>query len=314
MNATYFYKKNLVPTPKNLCGSKYKEKKMFLESRVVVSLISIIILFLSFIASFKHQNATIFFVGLIVSLLINKCETVVPTMKKFFATSDTTTETSGSDKNSQSVPVIPQSKPLEPMKPMDVPNPPPVSLKKSNESIVTVPVPKAKVMEATNTKKTTTTKQDTKIPDGLTFHKPEVRHMNADASKPIPPEVAQRLVTNSIQYAANRNQQRAVYSFGRPLIHEVAQGKASALSATPDFVTFGNVLVGNLRTKNEPTPDVYLKTKPEQNPELLKLTSNPNLIPSSDYFPNCKSGGLGGNETIDADPRDKLRCRFPGIY
>ena len=152
------------------------------------------------------------------------------------------------------------------------------------------------------------------MPEGLTFSKPDVKHMNADASKPIPPEVAQRLVTNSVKYATNRNQQRAVYSFGRPLINEVTDGKASLLSASPDFVTFGNVLVGNLRLPNEPTPDNHLKTKPEQNPELLKLTKNPYLIPSSDYFPNCKSAGLGNNETIDADPRDKLRCRIPGIY
>lgn len=298
---------------------------MFLESHVVVSLISIIILFLSFIASFKHQNATIFFVGLIVSLLINKCETVVPQMKKFFAVSDPKTE------DTPKLPVVPQYEPVKPMEPAtnkDVPTPP-MFTKKPVEPILpvapvapvvtptknNVPVPKAKAMEATNKKKTTTTKQDTKMPEGLTFHKPEVRDMNDDASKPIPKDVAHRLVTNSIQYAANRNQQRTVYGFGRPLIHEVAQGKASALAATPDFITFGNVLVGNLRTKNEPTPDVYLTSKPEQNPELLKLTSNPHLIPSSDYFPNCKSGGIGDNQTIDdVDPRDKLRCRVPGIY
>ena len=274
---------------------------MFLESHVVVSLISIIILFLSFIASFKHQNATIFFVGLIVSLLINKCETVVPEMKKFFAVSDSTPTEDEKMFSKRPVESTTISAPAV--------TPTVVQTKKD------VVAPKVKPMEATNTKKTTTTKQDVKMPDGLTFHKPEVRDMNDDASKPIPPEVAQRLVTNSIQYAANRNQQRTVYGFGRPLIHEVTQGKASAMTAIPDFVTFGNVLVGNLRTRGEPTPDVYLKSKPEQNPELLKLTSNPNLIPSSDYFPNCKSSGLGNNETIDdVDPRDKLRCRIPGIY
>lgn len=300
---------------------------MFLESHVIISLISIIILFLSFIASFKHQNATIFFVGLIVSLLINKCEVVVPSVKKFFAMSDSTstasttasTTTASTPMASTTTPSTTSTPNLNTILPLNSqqlkdlikekttpPNPPP---KTTTQTSV-----KAKPMEATNKKKTTTTKQDTKMPEGMTFLKPTVEHMNTDASKPIPPEVAQRLVTNSIKYAANRNQQRAVYSFGRPLINEVAEGKASLLSATPDFLTFGNVLVGNLRLPNEPTPDNHLKKKPEQNPELLKLTKNPYLIPSSDYFPNCKSAGLGNNETIEADPRDKLRCRIPGIY
>jgi hypothetical protein len=284
---------------------------MFLDSHVIISLISIIILFLSFIASFKHQNATIFFAGLIVSLLINKCESVVPSVKKFFAMSDKPVVTNNDVKPASVITntTTPTVK-SEVVTPSTTPAVKSATVINNNN---TKPVT-AKVMEATNTKKTTTTKQDTKMPEGLTFNKPDVEHMNADASKPIPPEVAQRLVTNSIKYSANRNQQRAVYSYGRPLINEVAEGKASALAATPDFVTFGNVLVGNLRVRGEPTPDVYLKKKPEQNPELLKLTNNPHLIPSSDYFPNCKSSGLGGNETIAADPRDKLRCNYPGIY
>jgi hypothetical protein len=275
---------------------------MFLETRMIISLISILILFLSFIASFKHQNATIFIVGLIVSVFINKCETVFPQMKKFFATKEQEEETrpfskkplTTIDENIMSVPEI-----------------------KKEESF-TIPEKTAPTMQATNKTKTTTTRQDIKMPEGMTYNKQHLRDMNDDASKPIPPEVAQRLVTNSILYSVNRNQQRAVYGHGRPLIHEVANGQRNLLAATPDFVTFGNVLVGNLRLNNEPTPDVYLKSKPKQNPELLKLKQaipNPNLIPSSDYFPNCKSSGIGSNETIDdVDPRDKLRCRYPGIY
>ncbi len=305
---------------------------MFLESHMIISLISILILFLSFIASFKHQNATIFIVGLIVSIFINKCEYVVPKVKNFFATSDepkdsnvgpkeSTSVSSTSPKESTSVSStspkestsVPSTSPKEST---SVPivkdnNNEKTSPSSNNKTIITAPK-----MEATNKSKTTTTKQDTKMPEGMTYNKQHLRDMNDDASKPIPPEVAQRLVTNSIRYAVNRNQQRSVYSYGRPLIHEVVNGDAKMSSAVPDFVTFGNVLVGNLRVPGEPTPDAYLKMKPEQNPELLKLVpAKSKLIPSSDFFPNCKSGGIGGNETIDdVDPRDKLRCRYPGIY
>ena len=78
---------------------------MFIESKFVLSLLALVILFLSFVASFKHQNSFIFVVGLLVCIIITRTDAWAPTireaMSKFSADTkepeakkDTTTKTS----------------------------------------------------------------------------------------------------------------------------------------------------------------------------------------------------------------------------
>lgn len=65
---------------------------MFIESKFVLSLLAIIILFLSFVASFKHQNSFIFVVGLLVCIIITRTDAWAPVireaMSKFQAAGD----------------------------------------------------------------------------------------------------------------------------------------------------------------------------------------------------------------------------------
>ena len=74
---------------------KVKEIKMFVESKFVLSLLALVILFLSFVASFKHQNSFIFVIGLLVCIIITRTDTWAPmireAMSNFSADNDTTT-------------------------------------------------------------------------------------------------------------------------------------------------------------------------------------------------------------------------------
>lgn len=55
---------------------------MFLESKFVLSLLALVILFLSFIASFKHQNSFIFVVGLLVCIIITRTDAWAPVIRE----------------------------------------------------------------------------------------------------------------------------------------------------------------------------------------------------------------------------------------
>lgn len=65
---------------------------MFIESKFVLSLLALVILFLSFVASFKHQNSFIFVVGLLVCIIITRTDAWAPAireaMSKFGADKD----------------------------------------------------------------------------------------------------------------------------------------------------------------------------------------------------------------------------------
>ncbi len=55
---------------------------MFIESKFVLSLLALIILFLSFVASFKHQNSFIFVIGLLVCIIITRTDAWAPTIRE----------------------------------------------------------------------------------------------------------------------------------------------------------------------------------------------------------------------------------------
>lgn len=55
---------------------------MFVESKFVLSLLALVILFLSFVASFKHQNSFIFVVGLLVCIIITRTDTWAPAIRE----------------------------------------------------------------------------------------------------------------------------------------------------------------------------------------------------------------------------------------
>lgn len=55
---------------------------MFLESKFVLSILALVILFLSFVASFKHQNSFIFVIGLLVCIIITRTDTWAPVIRE----------------------------------------------------------------------------------------------------------------------------------------------------------------------------------------------------------------------------------------
>jgi hypothetical protein len=55
---------------------------MFIESKFVLSLLALVILFLSFVASFKHQNSFIFVVGLLVCIIITRTDAWAPAIRE----------------------------------------------------------------------------------------------------------------------------------------------------------------------------------------------------------------------------------------
>ena len=232
---------------------------MFFESQTLISILAIIILFLSFIASFKHQNALIFITGLLTSLLVSKCDKFIPIFKNYFEPFNSEVETKKSD----------------------------VEIKKDEEK---------KIEEKKNEVKKNEEKK----------YK-EKKDMTADKDNKIDDVDAQALVTTNISKLENYNEQRNVYGLGRPTMGEVLNGTGDLKKLTPDFVTFGHVLVGNLRFENDIDLDANIpdEEKP-QNPELLKL-AKPGLIPNTDYFPNCKLGGVIKN-LKKRDRRDTNRC------
>jgi len=73
---------------------------MFVESKFVLSLLALVILFLSFVASFKHQNSFIFVIGLLVCIIITRTDAWAPAireaMSKFSAPDATVTSSSPS--------------------------------------------------------------------------------------------------------------------------------------------------------------------------------------------------------------------------
>ena len=62
---------------------------MLVESKTLLSIVSLVVLFTSFIASFKHKNGLIFIIGLLASVLINQSDSIAPAIRsKFTPTED----------------------------------------------------------------------------------------------------------------------------------------------------------------------------------------------------------------------------------
>jgi hypothetical protein len=59
-----------------------EKRRMFVESKFVLSLLALVILFLSFVASFKHQNSFIFVVGLLVCIIITRTDSWAPVIRE----------------------------------------------------------------------------------------------------------------------------------------------------------------------------------------------------------------------------------------
>lgn len=94
-----------------------KKRRMFIESKFVLSLLAIIILFLSFVASFKHQNSFIFVIGLLVCIIITRTDAWAPAireaMSKFGADADADTTPPSTPPPAAAVPV-PEPKKFDP--------------------------------------------------------------------------------------------------------------------------------------------------------------------------------------------------------
>lgn len=110
------YIKNVYPPNEN-------KEEMFLESKFVLSLLAIIILFLSFVASFKHQNSFIFVIGLLVCIIITRTDAWAPAireaMSKFNAAADDKSDKPAPEKTTTPTPAAPAPKKFDPN-----PNPP----------------------------------------------------------------------------------------------------------------------------------------------------------------------------------------------
>jgi hypothetical protein len=58
---------------------------MLVESKTLLSIVSLVVLFTSFIASFKHKNGLIFIIGLLASVLINQSDSLAPAVRSKFS-------------------------------------------------------------------------------------------------------------------------------------------------------------------------------------------------------------------------------------
>lgn len=85
---------------------------MFVESKFVLSLLALVILFLSFVASFKHQNSFIFVVGLLVCVIITRTDTWAPAireaMSKFSGEAPPSSSTSATKEKDKQKPELPK--------------------------------------------------------------------------------------------------------------------------------------------------------------------------------------------------------------
>jgi len=61
---------------------------MLVESKTLLGVVSLVVLFTSFIASFKHKNGLIFIIGLLASVLINQSDSLAPMIRSKFSQSD----------------------------------------------------------------------------------------------------------------------------------------------------------------------------------------------------------------------------------
>ncbi len=272
---------------------------MLLESRVILSLFSIFVLLLSFVASFKYKDASLFFLGLIASILINRCDkrNFANIKKKFTNNKENNNQNMKFSKftaestDTPTEPVVTPVDSTEPAEstdaPIDSPAEPPAD--SPAESAPVVDVPAQATPDVTQTR---------------VVRRP-------DPSEVVVPRTVDRQMKNlNIDYIDQRSMQRQVYGFGRPTLGEVVSSKGDLSKLTPNFVNFAHTIVGNIRDPRE--PGIPVDSTVPQNPELLKLQlPAPNMVVAKDYFPSCRDS-LPYH--AKQDPRSASRCRITGIY
>ncbi len=268
---------------------------MLMESRMIVSTLALAILLLSFIASFKHQNSMIFIVGLIVCILLTRCDDWAPGMRQ--AVSSFRSKEDPAPPAPAPVVQTTTTKPVQPAKVFEksMPVAPTASTVKLAPKVA--PPPPAKPSPVSKENVTMSNRYDRPPAD----FEPNI---------PISPEDAQALFTTNISLL---EKQGTEILDDRPRLGDFATGKASGtdlLKLVPDFPTMGHLLVGTLRTPDEPTFKVDREA--EQNPEVLKLEKY-GLVAGPDFFANCKTGGVI-QTSVARDARDMQRCNRPGIY
>ena len=257
---------------------------MLLESKLIISMLALVILILSFVASFKHQNSLIFVVGLITCIALTRCDDWAPGIRSFVstfgatgdaATSSSTTTTT--DKKPAAATTAPEKKPAPPGAfwladpPKDVAHTP---------ALVNKDMP---------------------------------QQSNLDPDVAIDAQVAQDLFTGNISKLETLNEN--VFKGDRPTeaaLYAKTLTPADLLKLVPDFPTMGHVLTSTLNDPQLPSLDMKLASERTPNPETKKLEKY-GLVAAPDFFPNCKAGGLG--TTSEArDPASTLRCNRPSIY
>ncbi len=277
------------------------DKKMLLESRIVISLLSILILLISFVASFKYQDASLFFLGLIASILVNKCDrtTFMNTSKSKKNKKENENKKKKNDNTKDKKMNTFMSKFTEeetPSEPAPEPEEPNVTTAEPEEAtsapVSVVPEPEESTSEPVSEPKVT--RKSIKLPSDI----------------PIQKNVFDRLKNVDIDYIEDYSLQRKVYGYGRPTLGEVSIGQGNLSKLTPNFVAFAHTLVGNVRDPAEPEPPI--DNTIEQNPDLLKLVEpGSGFVAKKDYFPSCRDS-LPYH--AKQDPRSASRCRVTGIY
>lgn len=252
---------------------------MLLESKLIISILALVILILSFVASFKHQNSLIFIVGLMTCIALTRCDDWAPGIRSFVssfgATTEDTTKTQATTATTN-----------EKLKPVDNrPAPPPGAFWMADPP-----------------------KDVSHTPALINKNLPD---SNLDPDVAIDAQVAHDLFTANISKLVTLNEN--VFKGDRPTeaaLYDKTLQPNDLLKLVPDFPTMGHVLTSTLNDPQLPILDKSLERLP--NPETKKLEKY-GLVASPDFFPNCKAGGLGTTSET-RDPASTLRCNRPSIY
>lgn len=261
---------------------------MLLESKLVISILALVILILSFVASFKHQNSFIFIVGLITCIALTRCDDWAPGIRSFVSTFGATGDAATASSTAAATVVAAEKKPAVAAA---------VAAEKEKK-----PAPPGAFWLADPPKDVphTPTLINKKLPDS-----------NLDPDVLIDAQVAHDLFTANISKLVTLNEN--VFKGDRPTeaaVYNKTLTPSDLLKLVPDFPTMGHVLTSTLNDPQLPILDKSLERLP--NPETKKLEKY-GLVASPDFFPNCKAGGLG--TTSEArDPASTLRCNRPSIY
>ena len=287
------------------------DKKMLLESRIVISLLSILILLISFVASFKYQDASLFFLGLIASILVNRCDrTTFMNISKNKEKNKNENENEKKNENGNKKNDNTKDKKMNRFMSKftaDVPSEDVPSEEVPSEDVPSEEVPSVQIPETEFVDKAPIVD---KSPSSEPPEKIQPKTIKLPSDIPIQKNVFDRLKNVDIDYIEDYSLQRKVYGYGRPTLGEISVGRGNLSKLTPNFVLFAHTLVGNVRDPAEPEPAI--DNTIEQNPELLKLVEpGSGMVAKKDYFPSCRDS-LPYH--AKQDPRSASRCRVTGIY